>query len=94
MSSLIQSKRSDSTAKINEHCIFKADNITIIPMYHTRDRLIIYPAVIIAEKSGLSIGLAIDTYSIRLFHDRRRVHKPNLFYKCQKIKKTELKFNG
>ena len=35
--------------------------------------LIIYPVVIIAEKSGLSIGLAIDTYSIRLFHDVSKI---------------------
>ncbi len=39
MSSLIQNTRSTSTARINERCICKADNITIIPMYHTRDSL-------------------------------------------------------
>ena len=39
MSSLIQNRCSPSIAKINERCICKADNITIIPMYHTCDSL-------------------------------------------------------
>ena len=39
MSKLIQNKRGNPTATINERCICKADNITIISMYHTYDSL-------------------------------------------------------
>ena len=39
MSKLIQNKRGNPTATINERCICKADNITIIPIYHTHDSL-------------------------------------------------------
>ena len=39
MTSLIQNRRSTSSTRINEHCICKADNITVIPMYHINDSL-------------------------------------------------------
>jgi hypothetical protein len=40
MSNLVQNKHSEpSTCTLNEHCICRADNITIVPMYHTNDSL-------------------------------------------------------
>jgi hypothetical protein len=39
MGNLIQNRQRVSTTRINERCICKADNITIVPMYHTRDSL-------------------------------------------------------
>jgi hypothetical protein len=40
MSNLVQSKRSNRiTPTLNGHCICRADNITIVMMYHTNDSL-------------------------------------------------------
>lgn len=39
MSKLVQNKPRDPITRVNERCICVPDNITIIPMYYTRDSL-------------------------------------------------------
>jgi aspartate carbamoyltransferase regulatory subunit len=39
MNSLEQNKCDNLTSTLNEHCICRADNITMVTMYHTNDSL-------------------------------------------------------
>ena len=105
MSNLVQNKRSNHiTSTLNEHCICRADNITIMTMYHTNDSLSYHVARCnYCREEWAEYWVVIDTYSLLLYPHVRKSQKQcrmncpllvNHLLLCIKNIEIELEFNG
>lgn len=105
MSSLVQNERSNHiTSTRNEHCICRADNVTIVTLYHTNDSLSYYVCRCNYCKEEwaeywISYRYIFSAYICTSARARNSVGWVNLgqsifSYRCIKNIEMELEFNG
>jgi len=105
MSSLVQNERNNHiTSTRNEHCICRADNVTIVTLYHTNDSLSYYVCRCNYCKEEwaeywISYRYIFSAYICTSARARNSVGWVNLgqsifSYRCIKNIEMEIEFNG